>query len=1005
MKSITFPFPGISVSSKLAVRTLAVLLAIIIIDLLTTRQILPYTNTSEDILFVTTMVIISTASFILLAYTKHVIKEIYSRSSFVKTLFISVVLVTILLLCILWTMLFSNLLNCPYHFSLCDNTNYHNLINVISSIFASAILITISFKFFSWYKTNYKNFLMLLFGLLAVGMIISLVGDNINELLLTKTIYEKSPPGSVPKAFFLYKQNKKLGGEIQYQIVNPEKTTFLVRPTSTLGLSSIISQLTSYPHNVFRWFSVVLLLFYYHYFKTERKKFWILTAIPLVLFLIGSGFIFSLPSDSPYKFYLRLVYRAGNIGNSLLFGLIFYYIIKKIEVEKIKEYLIIVAMDLVMFDLAFSTSAYQPTYGIAVHSLVLLCACFISIGWYSMALSIAQDKKLRETIKKQVMDESKLLISIGSAQMEQLIQSKALKVAKEEEALLMHETGVYSSLTENGMKQYANTVLKEIKILEDIDQILKRAKEILNKSAKFLVCSGIWGLRLAYNNYFDIYENVMDRYAKQDHQGVRLVTAITDKNSVELVRKFLNIGVKIKHIKNMPPIDFSISDKEMIASIQKTEHGGENMIQNLLLSNEQPYIDHFTSIFEELWRNGVDADARIKAIQDGLDSEGIEIIQDPEEIQELGLRLVQNARREALVIYSTANAFHRQEYAGGIRLLTEAALNRGVKVRILTPGDDLIMEKIQKERQQQGSIDIRFIEPHSQTKVSILVVDREFSLAIELKDDTRRISSEAIGLATYSNSKSTVLSYASIFESLWQQAELSGRLKEMDLIKTEFINVAAHELRTPIQPILGLSQTLRSKLGESEYTKLLDIVIRNAKRLQRLTEDILDVAKIESRSLDLKRESFNLNEVLQNIIVDYNNQIAKDNKDDKLKLQLIESKKDIIIEADKERITQVISNLISNAIKFTNEGSITMSVGKTDSNDGVLVSIKDTGRGLDPEILPRLFTKFATKSEKGTGLGLFISKSIIEAHGGQIWAEKYNDGNGATFMFTLPMTH
>jgi signal transduction histidine kinase len=227
----------------------------------------------------------------------------------------------------------------------------------------------------------------------------------------------------------------------------------------------------------------------------------------------------------------------------------------------------------------------------------------------------------------------------------------------------------------------------------------------------------------------------------------------------------------------------------------------------------------------------------------------------------------------------------------------------------------------------------------------------------------------------------------------------------MDSIKTEFINVAAHELRTPIQPILGLSQTLRSKLGEAEYAKLLDIVIRNAKRLQRLTEDILDVAKIESRSLDLKRESINLNEVLQNVIVDYNNQIAKDHKDDKLKLQLMESKKDIIIEVDKDRITQVISNLISNAIKFTNEGSITISVGKTDSNDGVLVSIKDTGSGLDPEIQPRLFTKFATKSEKGTGLGLFISKSIIEAHGGQIWAEKCNDGNGATFRFTLPITH
>lgn len=122
---------------------------------------------------------------------------------------------------------------------------------------------------------------MLLFGLLAVGMIISLVGDNINELLLTKTISEKSPQGSVSKAYFLYKQNKKYGGEIQYQIVNPEKTTVLVRPTSSQSLSNLITTLTSNPRNIFRWFSVVLLLYYYYYFKTERTRFWVLTAIPL----------------------------------------------------------------------------------------------------------------------------------------------------------------------------------------------------------------------------------------------------------------------------------------------------------------------------------------------------------------------------------------------------------------------------------------------------------------------------------------------------------------------------------------------------------------------------------------------------------------------------------------------------------------------------------------------------------------------------------------------------
>jgi hypothetical protein len=463
MKKISLLSPTPKVSRKLAVTTLAVMLSITIIDLLTTRQILPYSNTSEDILFVTTMVIVSIGSFILLVYTKRVIKEIYSRSYFIKTIFISVVLTSILLLGILWTMLFSDLLNCRYHFSLCDNTIYHILVNVISAMSATAILIAISFKFFSWYRTNYKNYLTLLFGLLAVGMIISLVGDNINELLLTKTMSERSPQGSISKAYFLYKQNKKYGGEIQYQMVNPEKTTLLVRPFSSLSLSNIISPLTSYPHNIFRWFSVVLLLYYYYYFKTERTRFWILVAIPLVLFMIGSGFIFSLPSDSPYKFYLRVIYRAGNIGNSLLFGLIFYYVLKKIDVEKIKDYLIIVAMDIVMFDLAFSTSAYQPTYGIAAHSLVLLCACFVSIGWYSLALSIAQDKKLRETIRKKVKDESKLLDNIGKAEMEQELQNRTMKIVREYEQTMKEETGVSSSMQENDIKEYMEQVIKEVK--------------------------------------------------------------------------------------------------------------------------------------------------------------------------------------------------------------------------------------------------------------------------------------------------------------------------------------------------------------------------------------------------------------------------------------------------------------------------------------------------------------------------------------------------------------
>jgi signal transduction histidine kinase len=262
-----------------------------------------------------------------------------------------------------------------------------------------------------------------------------------------------------------------------------------------------------------------------------------------------------------------------------------------------------------------------------------------------------------------------------------------------------------------------------------------------------------------------------------------------------------------------------------------------------------------------------------------------------------------------------------------------------------------------------------------------------------------------MGLATYSNSKPTVLSYASIFESLWKQTELYERLQEVDKAKDEFINIAAHELRTPIQPIIGLSDVLHSKIKDFEQREFLDIIIRNARRLQQLTEDVLDVTRIESRNLKLRKERVSLNEIILNTISDYRNQIVKENKNNTLKLEFVnltDKSKDIIIEADKSRISQVISNLLSNAIKFTNEGTIIVST-ERNAND-VLVSIRDTGTGIDSDVLPQLFTKFTTKSTTGTGLGLFISKSIVEAHDGRIWAENNKDGKGATFYFRIPIS-
>lgn len=236
-------------------------------------------------------------------------------------------------------------------------------------------------------------------------------------------------------------------------------------------------------------------------------------------------------------------------------------------------------------------------------------------------------------------------------------------------------------------------------------------------------------------------------------------------------------------------------------------------------------------------------------------------------------------------------------------------------------------------------------------------------------------------------------------------------------MQKEFINVAAHELRTPIQPILGLAEVLKSRIKDKDQSESLDVLIRNAKRLQRLSQDILDVTMIESRMLKLNKEKLDLNELIANTVKEQIQQLQRSNS--KVKLLFEQKEKGhngerekgnrIFVEADRERIGQVICNLISNAIKFTKDGTISIGTTVKESENGkpgfnVIVRVKDTGQGIAPEIKRRLFSKFATRSFQGTGLGLYISKSIIEAHGGRIWVEDNTDGpQGATFCFTLPI--
>jgi signal transduction histidine kinase len=242
------------------------------------------------------------------------------------------------------------------------------------------------------------------------------------------------------------------------------------------------------------------------------------------------------------------------------------------------------------------------------------------------------------------------------------------------------------------------------------------------------------------------------------------------------------------------------------------------------------------------------------------------------------------------------------------------------------------------------------------------------------------------------------------------------KLSLQSKIQRDFINITAHELRTPIVPIITLTELLYSKIEKENKAQktlskenqkkqeFLQVILRNCYRLYRLTEDILDVTKIESQTFKLNKEIVELNEIIENVVNDYKEIISKKRYgSDQIRIVYELSEENIFVNADKGRVTQVLSNILDNALKFTKEGDIIIKTKKIKENEEIMVSIKDSGTGIDPEILPQLFNKFATKSEQGTGLGLFISKNIIEAHGGIMVGENNSGNNGSTFYFTLPI--
>jgi hypothetical protein len=438
-----------------------IIIFLVIIDLLVTRQVLPAYKDIEVILFLLTVSIgYGIGSWVLLGYTKRITTEIRAKSRFINIMYWTVTIVQFSLLAVLLLVLFSNNPTSTRYLS-------HSVF-AVSSIFATIIMGIISFKFFSWYKSSeYKNFTILFYGIAALTLGASIAEDVGTKLLMVQEVREDTPPGEVTQSTFQYKDSEKYDAQVVRKEVNPDTTSFLIIPNSSLEYYNLLNSTVLPIAFVFRWIaSTTLLRGAYQTIGKLPLSFWIILSLPLILYLVGKmpGFFYGESMagvDEAYRYYFRILFRAGTIGGNIVFGLAFFVIARRIASSRIKDYLIITGIGDTIVGIALSTSALEPTYGAAAHSLVLLSSYLFSIGLYVCAISLAQDSSLRKTIRKSKIG---LVDNIGTAQMEQEVRKRILKMVEDGKDRMEEQTGGLSySVTERDVREYVELVIDEKK--------------------------------------------------------------------------------------------------------------------------------------------------------------------------------------------------------------------------------------------------------------------------------------------------------------------------------------------------------------------------------------------------------------------------------------------------------------------------------------------------------------------------------------------------------------
>jgi two-component system, OmpR family, sensor histidine kinase VicK len=503
-----------------------------------------------------------------------------------------------------------------------------------------------------------------------------------------------------------------------------------------------------------------------------------------------------------------------------------------------------------------------------------------------------------------------------------------------------------------------------------------------------------------------VYKKLME-YAKKDLGDIRL-RFLTDINSENIIycKELMKFAEVVRHVEGIKA-NFAVRNTDYIGIATSNAELQPSIQSHIIYSNVSGIIEQQQYLFNSLWDKSTPAEQRIEEIERGIQAEFFEIINDTKRISEILIDLAKSAVNEVVLLLPNDRALIRIDRLGVVDTLLNASRN-GAVIKIICP----LSEKNKRIQKKifNASPNVKLIDG-SNSQHGLYIIDNIKFLRVELVKPEAESFLEAIGFAIYSNNKRSADLYRWMFELLWNERVINLESKKANQMQKEFMNVAAHELRTPIQPIVGLAHLLRY---EKEYMKgkeqeSLDVIIRNAERLQRLAENILDASRIESQRLTLRKVKFKLNDLLFSIVQNYYKEGASAASRGKDISVLYEPpNENIVVEADKERVSQVVRNIIGNALEFTNEGNVLVTLRKErqQENEGrqiAIVTVSDTGCGIDPAIMPRIFEKFVTRSDKGTGLGLFVSKSIIQAHEGRIWVQNNTEGEkGATFCFTLP---